>query len=50
MRVDELVAAHRLPAIDPEISAALVARVREAGEPFGLGDALPGVPVEIAGA
>ena len=38
-----------LPAIDPGVAAALVARVREAGEPFGL-VGLPGVPVEIAGA
>jgi len=49
IRVDELMAAHRLPSIDPDVSAALVARVREAGEPFGL-VGLPGVPAEIAGA
>ena len=47
--MDELVAAHRLPALDPAVAAALVARVREAGAPFGLGDALPGVPVGFAG-
>jgi trimethylamine--corrinoid protein Co-methyltransferase len=49
VRVEELVAAHRLPEIDPEVRASLVARVREAGEPFGLGDALPGVSAEFAG-
>ena len=49
VRVDELVAAHKLPSIDPDISASLVARVREAGEPFGL-VGLPGLPAEIAGA
>jgi trimethylamine--corrinoid protein Co-methyltransferase len=48
-RVDEIVAAHTLPAIDPAVAAAMVARVREAGEPFGLAG-LPGVPAEIAGA
>jgi len=48
-RVDEIVAAHTLPAIDPALAAAIVARVREAGEPFGLAG-LPGVPAEIAGA
>jgi trimethylamine---corrinoid protein Co-methyltransferase len=49
-RVDELVAAHRVPDLDPAIAAAMVARVREAGAPFGLGDALPGVPEAVAGA
>jgi trimethylamine---corrinoid protein Co-methyltransferase len=44
VRVDELVANHRLPALDPAVSAALEARVRAAGAPFGLGDVLPGVP------
>ncbi|MCJ7709353.1 MAG: trimethylamine methyltransferase family protein, partial [Chloroflexi bacterium] len=48
-RVDEIVAAHQLPAIDPAVAAAIVARVREAGEPFGL-TGLPGVPAEITGA
>jgi trimethylamine--corrinoid protein Co-methyltransferase len=45
VRVDEIVAGHRLPELDPAVKAALTARVREAGAPFGLADALPGVPV-----
>ncbi len=49
VRVDEIVAAHRPPAIDPDVVAALVARVREAGEPFGLGGVLPGVALAVAG-
>ncbi len=44
VRADELVATHALPAIDPGVASALVVRVREAGEPFGLSPALPGVP------
>ncbi len=43
-RVDELVAAHRDPQIDPSVASAMVARVRGAGEPFGLGASLPGIP------
>ena len=43
-RVDELVAAHRLPELDPSVASAMAGRVREAGEPFGLGGGLPGVP------
>ncbi len=49
IQVEELLAAHQLPAIDPSVTAAMVARVREAGEPFGL-RGLPGVPAEIAAA
>ena len=41
--------AHAVPALDPAVAAALAARVREAGAPFGLGDALPGVPAGLAG-
>ena len=48
VRVDELIAAHQLPAIDAAVAGAMVARVREAGSPFGLGAALPGVPTSIA--
>jgi trimethylamine--corrinoid protein Co-methyltransferase len=44
VRVDEIVAGHRLPELDPAVSAALTARVREAGAPFGLAEELPGVP------
>jgi trimethylamine--corrinoid protein Co-methyltransferase len=47
VRADELVAAHRLPDLDPEVAAALAARVREAGAPFGLAG-LPGVPEGFA--
>jgi trimethylamine--corrinoid protein Co-methyltransferase len=47
VRADELVAGHRLPVLDPSVRAALVARVREAGKPFGLSGPLPGVPGEI---
>ncbi len=43
-RVDEILAGHRVPELDPAVSAALTARVREAGAPFGLTEALPGVP------
>jgi trimethylamine---corrinoid protein Co-methyltransferase len=45
VRVDEIVAGHRLPELDPAVSAALAARVREAGAPYGLADPLPGVPL-----
>jgi trimethylamine--corrinoid protein Co-methyltransferase len=44
-RVDEILAGHRPPELDPAVSAALTARVREAGAPFGLTEVLPGVPV-----
>ncbi|HEY4752350.1 MAG TPA: trimethylamine methyltransferase family protein, partial [Candidatus Limnocylindrales bacterium] len=43
-RVEELLAAHPLPAVDPDVAAGMVACVREAGASFGLGDALPGLP------
>ena len=43
-RVDELLASHPLPELDPSVATALAARVTEAGAPFGL-DGLPGVPV-----
>ena len=43
-RVEELLATHPLPAVDGSVAAAMVACVREAGAPFGLGEALPGVP------
>lgn len=49
VRADELVAGHRLPELDPSVLAAMVARVREAGEPVGLAGPLPGVPEAIAG-
>ncbi len=45
-RVDELVASHPLPELEPEIAAALAARVTEAGEPFGLAR-LPGISVDL---
>ncbi len=47
LRVDEIVATQSA-ALDPTLAAVLVARVREAGEPFGLGAGLPGVPAGIA--
>jgi trimethylamine--corrinoid protein Co-methyltransferase len=47
VRVEELVAAHRLPELEPSVTSALIARVREAGAPFGL-DGLPGVPEGLA--
>lgn len=43
VRVEELVATHRLPELDPEVVAGLVDVVRRAGDPFGLAGALPGV-------
>ena len=42
-RVDELLASHPMPELDPEVDAALRERVLEAGRQYGL-DALPGVP------
>ena len=44
VRVDEIIAGPRLPELAPAVSAALTARVREAGAPFGLAEVLPGVP------
>ena len=43
-RVAEIEATHRLPVLDPDVVAAMAGRVREAGAPFGLTGALPGVP------
>ena len=43
VRTDELVSDQPLPAIDGSVRAALEARVREAGAPYGLTE-LPGVP------
>jgi trimethylamine--corrinoid protein Co-methyltransferase len=43
-RVTEIEATHQLPELDPGVVAAMAARVREAGSPFGLTGALPGVP------
>jgi trimethylamine--corrinoid protein Co-methyltransferase len=43
-RVAEIEATHRLPELDPDVVAAMAARVRDAGKPFGLTGALPGVP------
>lgn len=43
-RVEELLASHPLPALDPDVASAMAGRVREAGAAFGLGEALPGVP------
>ena len=37
-------ATHPLPVVDAAVAASMVACVREVGAPFGLGDALPGVP------
>jgi trimethylamine--corrinoid protein Co-methyltransferase len=45
-RVTELVAGYRLPAIAPEVTAALIALVRREGEAVGL-VGLPGVPEEL---
>jgi trimethylamine--corrinoid protein Co-methyltransferase len=43
-RVREILATHPLPVVAPEVAAGLARIVREAGAPFGLGDALPGAP------
>ena len=43
-RVAEIEVTHRLPVLDPGVVAAMAGRVREAGAPFGLTGALPGVP------
>jgi len=47
VRVEELLASQPLPAIDASVAASLVDCVREVGQPFGLGEALPGVPVSF---
>lgn len=47
VRVTELVASYRLPAIAPQVTAELIARVRQEGEAVGL-IGLPGVPEELA--
>jgi trimethylamine---corrinoid protein Co-methyltransferase len=47
-RVEEIMATHVVPSLAPEVASGLVARVREAGAPFGLGDALPGAPAGLA--
>ena len=49
VRVDEIMATHPYPVVDADVAAAMVAAVREAGAPFGLGDALPGVPAGFGG-
>ncbi len=49
VRVAELVAAHRLPAIAPEVTAELIARVRRESAALGL-KRLPGVPDELLAA
>lgn len=46
-RVEELLAAPVDAGLDPSVAAALVARVREAGAPYGLGGSLPGVPEAV---
>ncbi len=46
-RVEEIMASHRVPELAPELAAGLVSIVREAGAPFGLGDALPGAPAGL---
>jgi trimethylamine--corrinoid protein Co-methyltransferase len=47
-RVEEIMATP-VNGPSPELGAALAACVREAGAPFGLGDALPGVPEDLVG-
>jgi trimethylamine--corrinoid protein Co-methyltransferase len=46
LRVAEIEAT-QATALDPAVAAGLVATVRTAGEPFGLGAVLPGVPAGI---
>jgi trimethylamine---corrinoid protein Co-methyltransferase len=48
-RVEEIMATHEVPSLNPEVAAGLVRIVRDAGAPFGLGDALPGAPEGLAG-
>ncbi|HYO41914.1 MAG TPA: trimethylamine methyltransferase family protein [Candidatus Limnocylindrales bacterium] len=48
VRVEEIMATHQVPALAPEVASGLVGIVREAGAPFGLGDALPGAPAGMA--
>jgi trimethylamine--corrinoid protein Co-methyltransferase len=47
VRVDEIMATHRVPELAPEVASGLVGIVREAGAPYGLGDALPGAPAGL---
>ncbi len=49
-RVEELLASHVVAGPAPEVASALRGCVREAGAPFGLGDALPGVPEGVPAA
>jgi len=42
-RVDQIMGSPLVAGPSPEVGAALAARVREAGEPFGLGEDLPGI-------
>jgi trimethylamine--corrinoid protein Co-methyltransferase len=46
-RVEEIMASHVVPSLAPELATGLVAIVREAGAPFGLGEALPGAPAGL---
>lgn len=48
-RVAEILATHQVPSLDASLAGAMVARVREAGAPYGMGDALPGVPAGFGG-
>ncbi len=48
VRVEEIMAAHVVPDLDPAVASGMVARVRAAGAPYGLGEALPGTPAGIA--
>ncbi len=50
VRADELVERHVLPELDPAVRSAMVDRIREAGEPFGLAGSLPGTPGETGAA
>ena len=46
-RVEEIMATHAVPALAPEVAPGSWHVVREAGAPFGLGDALPGAPAGL---
>jgi len=48
LRVEELLASYRRPALDPGVEAAMEALVRAAGAPFGLAALLPGVAAAVA--
>lgn len=48
LKVEEIMATHQVPVLAPEVAAGLVGIVREAGAPFGLGNALPGAPAGLA--